>query len=265
MDLIPQLGMLGYTEVLPILAVVIILFGSRRIPDLARRLGSGADEFGRPGFFKRAVQGILDELGKDPKLRHHSDFTADMKQTEPVEEMRSPVTRWFVVWLAQGFGIGRIPWAPGTFGSILGLGWFAVLLMIAQWNLLAAGLIFVASIFAAVPTCEAAEIILGKKDPGSVVLDEIVALPTCFLGWVFHLGLQLKTIPTLDFFFGQTTWYLAFGVFLAFRFFDVVKPWPVRQSQDLPHGWGVVVDDQLAAVYVNFVVMAIHIGLQFLR
>jgi phosphatidylglycerophosphatase A len=39
---------------------------------------------------------------------------------------------------------------------------------------------------------------------------------------------------------------------VAFRFFDVLKPWPVRQSQSLPGGWGVTMDDMLAAVYVNF-------------
>jgi phosphatidylglycerophosphatase A len=170
--------------------------------------------------------------------------------------------RGLVLWLAQGLGVGRIPWAPGTFGSLLGLGWFAVLLLIAQWSPVSAVLLFLAGVFASVWTCEAAEVLLGRKDPGSVVLDEIVALPTCFLGWVFHLWLQLGAVPSLDLFFGGTTWFLALGVFLAFRFFDVVKPWPVRDSQSLPGGWGVVVDDQLAAVYVNLVVLVVHVALQ---
>ena len=50
-------------------------------------------------------------------------------------------------------------------------------------------------------------------------------------------------------------------VFGAFRFFDVLKPWPVKQSQSLPGGWGVVVDDLLAAVYVNVVVLAAVLAL----
>ena len=54
------------------------------------------------------------------------------------------------------------------------------------------------------------------------------------------------------------TWPLTLGVFALFRFFDVVKPWPVRQSQALPGGWGITVDDALAAVYVNGVVLAVH-------
>jgi phosphatidylglycerophosphatase A len=49
----------------------------------------------------------------------------------------------------------------------------------------------------------------------------------------------------------------AIGVFAAFRFFDVAKPWPVRQSQALPGGWGITVDDFLAAFYVNAVVLLV--------
>ena len=55
-------------------------------------------------------------------------------------------------------------------------------------------------------------------------------------------------------------WPLTLGVFALFRFFDVVKPWPVRQSQSLPGGWGVTVDDALAAVYVNLTVLAAYAG-----
>jgi phosphatidylglycerophosphatase A len=172
-------------------------------------------------------------------------------------------SRSFVLWIAQGLGIGRVPKAPGTFGSILGLGWFALLLWIGGFQPWLAALILLASIFASVWTCEAAERILGEKDPGSIVIDEIIAVPVCFLGWVFHLALQLGELPSLDFFFGPTTWFLAVGVFLAFRFFDIVKPWPVKQSQDVPRGWGVVLDDLLAAVYVNLVILLIHLGLQF--
>jgi phosphatidylglycerophosphatase A len=258
MDALPQLGMLGLTEVLCILSVVLLLFAlkSRFRPDRFER---------NPGFFKRAVQGILDELGRDPTLRHHPTYSHDMEAPEkPAAKPNRPLTQSLVLWLAQGFGIGRIPWAPGTFGSVLGLGWFALLLVVARSQPLIAGALFLAAIVGSVWTCDAAERILGRKDPGSVVLDEIVALPTCFLGWFFYLRLQLGEVPAWDFFFGPTTWFIAFGVFLAFRFFDIAKPWPVKQSQDLPRGWGVMLDDQLAAVYVNLVVLAVHIALRAL-
>ena len=45
-----------------------------------------------------------------------------------------------------------------------------------------------------------------------------------------------------------------------FRFFDIAKPWPVRQSQVLPGGWGITIDDVLAAVYVNGVVLLVYAG-----
>ncbi len=243
-----------------VVVVVLILFGAKERPSSWNRKPKALD-----GRYKRAVQDFLDEFGKDKKLRHQPTYSTDVKPRESQPPSGSSAIERLVIWLAQGFGIGRIPWAPGTFGSLLGLGWFAILLWIAQWSPVAALALFLGSILASVWTCEAAEILLGEKDPGSIVLDEIVALPTCFLGWVFHLWLQLEALPSLDFFFGPTTWFLALGVFLAFRFFDIAKPWPVRQSQDLPRGWGVVLDDQLAALYVNLVVLATHLSLQWLK
>lgn len=241
-------------DLLLILLVVLILFGIKKLPGLRSGLGSGLEEFLRSS---REVQRNLDRMIHEELKRASEEM--DTQEQHPTAQ---GLAARLVVWLAQGFGIGRIPWAPGTFGSVLGLGWFALLLWIAHWNLLVAVAIFLASVIGSVWTCEAAEILMGQKDPGSVVLDEIVALPTCFLGWVFYLWLELGEMPPLELFFGPTTWFLAAGVFLAFRFFDIVKPWPVRQSQDLPHGWGVMVDDQLAAVYVNLTVLAIHVALQ---
>ena len=47
------------------------------------------------------------------------------------------------------------------------------------------------------------------------------------------------------------------GVFVLFRLFDIWKPWPISVSQNLPKGWGVVLDDVLAAVYVNLILIAV--------
>ena len=254
MDSIPQLGMLGFLgwpEIIMMIVVVLILFGRGKWPELFRGLGTGIDEF------KRATRDIDRDLkqwlGMDSEPKYKPSTTA------------GGFVPGLVVWLAQGFGVGRIPWAPGTFGSLLGLGWFAILLLIARWSPVSAGVIFFGSVLASVWTCEAAEIILGEEDPGSIVLDEIVALPTCFLSLTLLLWLQLGVVPSLQYFFGTTTWFVALGVFLAFRYFDIAKPWPVRQSQNLPRGWGVVMDDQLAAIYVNLVMVAVHFGLQWLR
>ena len=163
------------------------------------------------------------------------------------------------LWIAQGFGVGRIPLAPGTFGSVVGMLWFGLLLMPHSLWLFAAGTI--AGIALSVWLCDVAEKALGQKDPGSVVLDEIAALPVCFVAWVGILLWKAGgAMPPFTHFFSAQTWPLTLGVFVACRFFDIAKPWPVRQSQCLPGGWGITIDDVLAAVYVNLVVLLVFAG-----
>ena len=161
----------------------------------------------------------------------------------------------FVLWLAQGFGIGRIPKAPGTFGSVVGLAWFALLLLAGNLWLFLLGTIV--GVGLSVWLCGAGEKILRMKDPGSVVFDEIAAIPICFLGWVIIHLRSTGAFPPPEFFFSKQNWLPTLGVFIAFRLFDVWKPWPVRQSQSFTGGWGVTIDDVLAAVYVNVVVVIV--------
>jgi phosphatidylglycerophosphatase A len=162
--------------------------------------------------------------------------------------------RALILWLAQGLGVGRIPRAPGTFGSLLGLLWFALLLQPGSLWLFFGEMI--GAIFLSVWVCGEAERVLQRRDPPSVVIDEIVAMPVCFVGWVVHFFFKNGTMPAPGYFFSQNTWLLTLGVFATFRFFDVVKPWPVGQSQKLPGGWGVTADDVLAAGYVNVTIGA---------
>ena len=105
--------------------------------------------------------------------------------------------------------------------------------------------------------CGIGERLLGKKDPGSVVLDEIAAIPICFLGWVGMLVSKTGSVPGLGYFFSGKNLLWTVGVFAAFRLFDVLKPWPANKSQAFPGGWGITVDDLLAAGYVNVVVLLI--------
>jgi len=160
----------------------------------------------------------------------------------------------FLLWLAQGFGVGRIPKAPGTFGSVVGFVWFALLLLAGNLWLYLLGTII--GLGLSVWLCGAGEKILKKKDPGSVVFDEIAAIPVCFIGWIVVYLTKTKSFPPSSYFFSENL-FPVLGVFVAFRLFDVWKPWPVRQSQSLPDGWGVTVDDALAAIYVNIVVAVI--------
>jgi phosphatidylglycerophosphatase A len=157
--------------------------------------------------------------------------------------------RRLILFAAQGCGIGRIPVAPGTFGSLLGLLWFAALLWTGELWLWVLGVL--AGIFGAVWICGEAEKLLGLRDPGSVVLDEVVAVPACFAAWIFLMTFQTGELPAPQVLLQPRSLIITAGIFAGFRFFDVLKPWPVRQSQELPAGWGVVMDDILAAVYVN--------------
>jgi phosphatidylglycerophosphatase A len=162
----------------------------------------------------------------------------------------------FTLWLAQGFGIGRIALAPGTFGSLVGMLWFFALLATRSFSLYL--LYTIVGIGFSIWVCGAAEKILKQTDPSSIVLDEIVALPVCFAGWVAILFLQNDRMPAPEFFVSPPVLPLTLSVFAAFRFFDILKPWPVRQSQRLRGGWGVTFDDILAAVYVNLVFLAVY-------
>ena len=169
-----------------------------------------------------------------------------------------------VVWIAQGFGLGRLPKAPGTFGSLGGLVWMAVLLATGNFWLYFVGAIL--GVLAAVWICGRAEKILGLKDPQSVVLDEIVAVPFCFAFLFLTMALINKSpgsatlLPGDMFDPRKQYWLITLGGFVAFRFFDIVKPWPVGKSQSLPGGWGIVVDDLLAALYVNLLSPFLIIG-----
>jgi phosphatidylglycerophosphatase A len=160
-----------------------------------------------------------------------------------------------ILWVAQGFGAGRSPITPGTVGSGIGVLWFLGLLAAGRL-----GIYFAAmgvSVALSVWCCGTAEKLLQQTDPGSVVLDEIVAVPLCFASWLIWVQVREGALPPPERLLHSDTWPLALAVFVLFRVFDVLKPWPVRQSQALPGGWGVTVDDLLAAVYVNLCVLGL--------
>jgi phosphatidylglycerophosphatase A len=97
-----------------------------------------------------------------------------------------------------------------------------------------------------IPICGRCERILGVRDPAAVNLDEFVAMPLCF--WpVQHLCAPVS--PWL---------LLAFG-FLLFRLFDVWKPFGIAAVQRLPGGWGIVLDDLLAAIFAAVSCALVHL------
>jgi phosphatidylglycerophosphatase A len=157
---------------------------------------------------------------------------------------------------AQGFGLGRVPYGPGTFGSLGGLIWFALLLIPRSGWLFALGTI--AGILFSVWICGRGERILCLKDPASIVMDEIIAVPVCFIFWMWLVTQKTGRIPNSAYFF-VTHWPLTLAVLALFRLFDITKPWPVSKSQGLPGGWGVTIDDVLAAGYVNLVCAIVYL------
>lgn len=101
-----------------------------------------------------------------------------------------------------------------------------------------------AGLGASVWLCGEAERLLRQRDPGSVVLDEIAAVPLCFVSWIWFFVRQHGAWPGAADLLAWPT----LAAFVLFRVFDIWKPWPIRPSQELPGGWGVTVDDVLAAL-----------------
>ncbi|MBM4153181.1 MAG: phosphatidylglycerophosphatase A [Kiritimatiellaceae bacterium] len=135
--------------------------------------------------------------------------------------------RW-IQWLATGFGFGLGRFMPGTIGTLWGipLAWIVMQLPSLVFQSIAC----MALCVIAVPLCAAAEKQLGKgKDPGCIVADEYCTLPICYLGLPF------------------TPWVVLSG-FILHRIFDITKPPPIRQLQNLKGGIGIVIDDALAAL-----------------
>lgn len=157
------------------------------------------------------------------------------------------------LWIAQGFGVGRIPFAPGTFGTVVGFAWLLLLLNGQRlWLFLLGAFVGLAL---SVWLCGIGERMLGRKDPGSVVLDEIAAIPFCYLGWIYWEMHRTHLFPSANDLLARGRWPLLVVGFIAFRVFDIFKPWPVRQSQHLAGGWGITVDDFLAALYANIPIL----------
>ena len=207
--------------------------------------------------------------------------------------------------IATAFGVGYIPKAPGTFGSLVGVAtaflsavfflrpaslgdllslhpdYNAVLMdkhflvpgsdlhnAVLALPILCALVLLVLLGAIGVWSASRAATYAGIKDPQFVVIDEVAGQ---------HFALLLPLIPIalphltthMDFslfaiFFALSlvNWkYLLLG-FLLFRLFDIWKPWPVRQLEKLPGGWGIMADDWMAGIYAAILLrLALHFSL----
>ena len=144
-----------------------------------------------------------------------------------------------VIFLATGCYLGKVPFAPGTFGSLFGL-----LLCFLLSGIHMASAIFITVLFigGAVWISHIAEKILNKEDPGCIVIDEMAGMMVTLVGLPFNL-------------------FTAVAGFVIFRLLDILKPPPVRTiEQKLPSGIAVVMDDVAAGVLSNIIIrISLHL------
>lgn len=135
--------------------------------------------------------------------------------------------------IATVFGIGYFPIAPGTLTSLIVVFLYKLFLHRLSWPqyLLLFFLLFFVGVVAS-SKCESES---NKKDPRNIVIDEAVGQ---FLV-LFQIG---------------EDWLPLLLSFFLFRLFDIVKPIPIRKVENFPSGWGIMMDDLLAAIYAGVIV-----------
>jgi phosphatidylglycerophosphatase A len=135
--------------------------------------------------------------------------------------------------IATGLYSGYLPKAPGTWGSVVGLIlYFFLRTLSLPAYLTTVGVLLVVGTFAA----GSAEKIMDRKDPGQVVIDEIVGML-----------ITLAAAPAQP-----LVWLLGFGLF---RFFDIIKPFPIHWiDKRIQGGVGIMMDDVVAGLY-SFLVL----------
>lgn len=149
------------------------------------------------------------------------------------------------------FGVGYIPGAPGTYGSAVGVGIYLIanqcISAFAETPVTAAYVKAIATVLLSglcvVGLWAAGRSVplLGNEDPPEAVVDEVIG--------------QLITFAFVPF---GVSWPFILAGFLLFRFFDIVKPYPINQLQDLPGGLGICADDILAGVYAGICLLIGH-------
>ena len=144
--------------------------------------------------------------------------------------------KYFFLLLATGFGVGYSPVAPGTLGTLIAI---LIYYFLSEIPPPLYEITLIPFFFLSVWISENAKIFFGKKDDQKIVIDEI-------LGFLITMLWVPKTIR-----------FIIIGFFL-FRFFDILKPFPIRRLEKrFKGGFGVVLDDVAAGVYSNIILQII--------
>jgi phosphatidylglycerophosphatase A len=139
--------------------------------------------------------------------------------------------------VAFGFGTGLSPYAPGTFGTLVGIPF--VLLMAPLGLGAQLGVVLVGFLFG-IYVCGESARRLGVHDHGGIVWDEVVGYAVTMLA-----------VPA------EPLWMLA--GFALFRLFDIWKPWPIREADhSLKGGVGIMLDDVLAGIFAGAILYLVH-------
>ncbi len=146
-----------------------------------------------------------------------------------------------IIFVATGCLIGKIPFAPGTFGTIPGL---VLCYFISGNSLLNTTVLIIILALFGIYISGQAEKIIKQKDPGCIVIDEIVGMAVTMIGIPFSVSTAI------------------FG-FIVFRLLDILKPFPIRYfDQKIKGGTGIVIDDVIAGCIGNII---LHITLIFIN
>lgn len=146
--------------------------------------------------------------------------------------------------LAYGFGSGLSPKAPGTIGTLVGVLIYLLLMPVPRWAYL---LITLLLLLAGIYVCGYSARKLGMEDPGAVNWDEVVGF--------------LATMA-----FAPHGWPWVVLGFALFRFFDILKPWPIRWfDRNLHGGLGIMLDDVVAAVPAALIIYIVTLIMKMAR
>jgi phosphatidylglycerophosphatase A len=155
-----------------------------------------------------------------------------MKWTADPRLLRRPVHL-----LAFGFGAGLMPRAPGTFGTLIAV---PIVMGVMQFGWTAHLIFAIAACVVGIYICGDSARRLGVHDHPGIVWDEICG----------YTVTMLATPPT---------WYWLLAGFVLFRFFDILKPWPIREADhSLPGGLGIMLDDVMAGLFAAAILFAVR-------
>jgi phosphatidylglycerophosphatase A len=166
--------------------------------------------------------------------------------------------------LTSCFGLGYLPVAPGTWGSLPPAIILVLVFLSGSSGMLIAVVMAVLTLAGSAVCVKFAPAVIaatGKTDPREVVTDEFAGQALTFIPIVVAPD-ELWAVSYCCLLVGENIWVVAASGFLLFRIFDIAKPWPIRKFEKFPKGWGVLADDLMAGLYAGIALFfCVRVGL----